>query len=264
MYKVMLLGLFFVCLLSCDQSLMVNEVIDLVVEEKNLNEEKSIQFKITVNRNIDFDQLELFLNTLVEDGIVPNELSRSISAGTHLIHIPLKVTAVDGVVKTIKSIADLYDALGGASTVNFLITYDPKTQEFLGYFGDADAGTSVDKTLTDDTGIIVGMRAPVSVRLTGAPLGTNGNSTITLNPGVNLVGLPLNDSRITRVSDLFALNGIGGNVSVIIITDRGEFKAVGRAGDPGDIKITGGQAFIMTAQRAATVTISGESWVRVD
>ncbi|MYE90878.1 T9SS type A sorting domain-containing protein [Candidatus Poribacteria bacterium] len=35
---------------------------------------------------------------------------------------------------------------------------------------------------------------------------------------------------------------------------------VGRAGDPGDIEITGGQAFIVTAQRAATVTISGNAW----
>ena len=56
------------------------------------------------------------------------------------------------------------------------------------------------------------------------------------------------------------LDGIGGNVPVIILTDGGEFKLVGRAGDPGDIEITGGQAFIMTASRDATVTISGDAW----
>ena len=74
------------------------------------------------------------------------------------------------------------------------------------------------------------------------------------------MGLPLRDSRIRRVSDLFALDGIGGNVSVIILTDNGEFKAVGQADDPGDIAITGGQAFIMTAQRETTVAISGDGW----
>ena len=74
------------------------------------------------------------------------------------------------------------------------------------------------------------------------------------------MGLPLRDSRVTRVSHLFALDGIGGNASVIILTDGGEFKAVGREGDPGDIAITGGQAFIMTASRAATVDISGDAW----
>ena len=184
----------------------------------------------------------------------------SIPAGINLIHVPLKVTAVDRVAKTIVSIADLYNALGGASTVNFLITYDPQTQEWRSYFGASDTGTPADKILTDDTGIIAGLITPVSVHLGGSALGINGNGIITLNPGLNVVGLPLRDSRVMRVSDLFALNGIGGNVPVIILTDNGEFKAVGRAGDPGDIQITGGQSFILTAQRAATVIIFGDGW----
>ena len=187
----------------------------------------------------------------------------SIPAGISLIHVPLKVTAVDGVPKTITSIGDLYDVLGSADTVNFLITYDSKTQGWLSYFGATDKGTSADVVLTDDKGVIVGLRTPVSIQLRGAPLGTDGSSAITLNQGLNLVGLPLRDSRIMRVSDLFALEGIGGNVPVIILTDDGAFKSVGRARDPGDIPIIGGQSFIMTAQRAATVAISGEGWYNV-
>ena len=184
----------------------------------------------------------------------------SIPAGISLIHVPLKVTTVDGVPKTIESISNLYDALGGASKVNFLITYDSQAQEWRSYFGASDTGTPADRVLTDDMGITAGMIAPASISLSGSPLGTNGSGTITINPGLNLVGLPLNDSGIKRVSALFALEGIGGNVPVIILTDGGEFKVVGRAGDPGDIPIVGGQAFIMTAQRAATVTISGDGW----
>ena len=184
----------------------------------------------------------------------------SIPSGISLIHIPLKVRTVDGVVRSIQLIADLYDALGGASTVNFLITYDSRTQEWRSYFGPSDANTYADKILTDDTGIIAGMKAPVSLRLSGNPLGTEGRSTLTLRQGINLVGLPLRDSRIMRVSDLFALNGIGGNVPVIILTDGGEFKTVGRAGDPGDIEITGGQSFILNAQQATRVIISGDGW----
>ena len=188
------------------------------------------------------------------------EFDLSIPSGISLIHVPLKVTAVDGVAKTIESIADLYNTLGGADTVNFLITYDSQAQEWHSYFGDSDTGTSADKGLADDTGVIAGMIAPVSVRLSGTPLGTNGTSTITLNPGLNLVGLPLRDSRVARVSDLFALDGIGGNVPVIILTDNGEFKLVGRTRDPGNIEITGGQSFILIAQRAARVGISGDGW----
>ena len=165
--------------------------------------------------------------------------------------------------RAIESIGDLYDALGGASTVNFLITYDSSIQEWLSYFVPSDKDTPADRALTDDMGIIAGMRAPTSIRLSGDALGTDGSSTITLNHGLNLVGLPLRDSRVMRVSDLFALDGIGDNVPVIILTDGGEFKLVGRASDPGDIEITGGQSFIMNAPRAAMVPISGDGWTNV-
>ena len=187
----------------------------------------------------------------------------SVPTGTNLIHVPLRVTTVDGMAKPLTSIADLYDALGGANTVNFLVTYDSQAQEWRSYFGVSDTDTPADRTLTDDMGIVAGMLTPVSVRLSGHPLGTNGSSSITLTPGLNFVGLPLRDSSINRVSDLFALGGIGGNVPVIILIDNKEFKAVGQRGDDGDIEITGGQSFILTAQQAATVAISGEAWTRI-
>ena len=76
----------------------------------------------------------------------------------------------------------------------------------------------------------------------------------------NLLGLPLRDPRINRVSDLLTLDGFWGNTLAIVLTDGGEFKLVGRAGDPGDIPITGGQGFLLTVQRAARVTLSGEGW----
>ena len=155
---------------------------------------------------------------------LPTEYRLSIPTGISLIHVPLKVTAVDGAEQTIESIAELYDALGGASTVNFLITYDSSIQEWLSYFVPSDKGTLADVALTDDTGIIAGLKSPTSVRLKGDALGIDGSSSITLSQGLNLVGLPLRDPRIARVSDLFALEGIGGNVPVIILTDRGEFQ----------------------------------------
>ena len=184
----------------------------------------------------------------------------SIPAGISLIHVPLRVTAVGKMEKIIESVGDLYDALGGASVVNFLITYDSQAQEWRSFFVSSDKGTLADVALTDDTGIIASLKARVSVQLSGTPLGIDGSSSITLSQGFNLVGLPLRDPRISRVSDLFAFDGIGGNVPVIILTDRGEFKAVGRADDPGDVPIRGGQAFILTAQQPATVAISGEEW----
>ena len=188
------------------------------------------------------------------------EFDFSLPSGISLIHVPLRVRTVDGMAGAIESVADLYNALGGVDTVNWLITYNSESQDWDSYFGDADRGMIADRILTDHTGILASIKTSVSVRLGGDALGVDGSSTITLNPGLNLVGLPLKDSRVMRVSDLFALAGIADNVPVIIVSDNGEFKAVGRADDPSDIEITGGQSFILTAQQAATATISGEGW----
>ena len=100
------------------------------------------------------------------------------------------------------------------------------------------------------------------MRLSGDALGMDGMAAITLNQGINLVGLPLRDPRITRVSHLFALDGADGNVAAIVVTDNGEFKLVGRAGDPGDSPITGGQAFLLFTQHPATIPITGTGWQR--
>ena len=67
------------------------------------------------------------------------EYSLSIPAGISLIHVPLEVTAVGSVAKTIESVSDLHDALGGTSAVNFLITYDSQ-QGWLSYFVPSDKG----------------------------------------------------------------------------------------------------------------------------
>ena len=192
--------------------------------------------------------------------VVPFEFDLSLPAGLSLIHIPLRVRTVDGMPGAIGSVADLYDALGGTDTLDWLITHDPTMQAWRGYFGDADRGGITDTALTEGAGVLVSTKAPVSVRLGGDALGVDGTSALTLNPGLNLVGLPLDDPRITRVSDLFALEGIGGNVTAIVVTDNGEFKLVGRAGDEGDIPITGGQAFLLFAAEAATVRIVGNAW----
>ena len=54
------------------------------------------------------------------------EFDLSLPVGLNLIHIPLKVRAIDGMAGRIESVADLYGALGGAETVNYLITYDSR------------------------------------------------------------------------------------------------------------------------------------------
>ena len=192
-------------------------------------------------------------------GIRP-QFDLSLLAGISLIHIPIRATAVDEVPLTIESMSDLYDALGGAEKVNFLVTRDAALQRWRIYFGSQNRGMSGDQALTDDLGIIAAMKDAVTIRLGGDALGRDGNSAIRLPPGTNLVGVPLRDSRIMRVSDLLSLEGIRGNVPSIFVSAQGKFVEVRRAADDGNISITGGQSFVLTAQRAARVAISGNGW----
>ena len=188
------------------------------------------------------------------------EFELSLPIGINLIHIPLKVRAIDGIPGAIESVSDLYDVLGGVAAVNFLITHDPESQEWRAYFGEADRGGIGDAVLTDHTGIIVSAVTPISVRLGGDALGMDGTATVTLHQGLNFVGLPLRDPRLVRVSDLFAVEGVADNVDIIVVTADGTFRSVSRAGDVGDIEITGGQSFILIAQQSATIPISGNGW----
>ena len=225
----------------------------IVVSENPLNE-ASINVHIPALQSRRVEVHFSNLKPLLEEHLLV------IPVGLSLIHIPLKVATVDGVAKSIASLGDLYDALGGASTVNFLVSFDPLAQEWFAYFGDQDRVGPGDRTLTADMGVIAGMLVSVSIRLHGSPVVTTPDTTIRFYPGLNLVGLPLNNERIIRVSDLYTVDGLEQNAVAIILTEGGEFKLVGRAGDPGDIPVVGGQGFIIIVQQAAKVQISGNSW----
>ena len=184
----------------------------------------------------------------------------AIPQGTSLIHLPLAVTSVNDVATTVTTVGQLYDAIG-ADNVNFLITYDNQAKAFRSYLGDRSKGQTADREITADLGIIALMKKATTLQLKGDALGTDGKSQISLGVGLNLVGVPLKDSRISKVSDLLALEGL--SALNAIVSDNGVFKVVSQADDDGDIDITGGQSFVMTSTAAATAEVSGEAWDNV-
>ena len=192
----------------------------------------------------------------------------TVKEGRSYIHVPLKVTSVNGIAKTIESIGDLYDALGGNSYVNSLSTWDRNTSNWIYYSNASDRGTSADKKLTDETGIYAHMEHTATIALRGDALGTNGRNTITLHYGANYIGIPLKDPRIKEVSDLLSLDGIRDNVWIIGLDDNIHLRVRdGKLFNLSDnklnntsYKIVGGQAFRLSCQREAVVTISGEKW----
>ena len=193
---------------------------------------------------------------------VVNELGFNLALplGVSFIHVPLAITEVDEAADTIETVGDLYDVLGGEGVVNLLITYNATTQRWSSYSGARDRNKPSDRVLTDELGIVASVNNPVSLRLRGVPLAVNGRSTIMLCPGLNLVGIPLNDSRITRVSDILQLEGIVGNGSTVIVYADGGIKVVARANDDGDIDIKGGQSFIVIVQESAQIDFEGGGW----
>ena len=164
---------------------------------------------------------------------------------------------------SVESVADLYVALGGADRVIYLYTRDAVTQEWLGYFGDSDAGTRADRELTDDMGIVVFLISPITVRFGGDALGGDGMSAITLSPGLNLVGLPLRDPNITHVSDLFALEALVDSIAAIFVTDNGTVKLINRPDDAEAIPVNGGGGFILIVQHESTFPTTGTGWDNV-
>ena len=181
--------------------------------------------------------------------------SLSIPAGTHLIHVPLDVTQIDGMDATIDTVGDLYDALGDAA--NFIISLGADGN-WNSYLGDASAGTVADAAIGDDTGLIAVMSSAATLNLTGNALGTGGVSTITLGAGSNLVGLPLDSAQISMISDVVASPLVS---AVVVSNAAGDgFNTIAQPGDPGDGAPMGGDGYIVVAAAAASIPIIGMAW----
>ena len=187
-----------------------------------------------------------------------------IPKGVSLVHIPLDVKAVNDVAMSIDTVGAFFDTLGDA--VNFILTYDTAAGQWRSYLGDNSRGSGADVAITDGLGLITVMQAATTLTLIGDALGMDGISRIRLSTGLNLVGLPLNDERLSVVSDLMRLPAFADVVTSITVYvvdavgGEGKFRTVARAGDDGDIALTGDIAMLVTATADATVALSGSIW----
>ena len=87
-----------------------------------------------------------------------------------------------------------------------------------------------------------------------------GASMISLQVGPNLIGLPVNDPRVTNVSDIAGLFTEGVVSNIVISTDDG-FKLVS---DTNDAAVMGDAAYLVTASEAGTATLLGDGWTYSD
>ena len=170
------------------------------------------------------------------------EYTSIIPAGTSLFHVPLDVENLD-------TVGDLKTMLGAAASL--LIVYDYATRSWN--------SRSDSVPITADLGIVLSMSAKKTVVFRGDAWG-DGTSEIRLQAGSNLIGLPVNDSRVTNVSDIIGLFDRGVVSNIIVSTGVGQFGTVGRPGDPADGPVMGDAAYLVIASANATATVTGAGW----
>ena len=87
------------------------------------------------------------------------DFTLSIGAGTHLIHVPLDVTQVNGADMEINTVRDLYNALGDA--VSIIIALGADGISWNSYLGDDAPGMAYgDMMLGESTGLVAVMNSP--------------------------------------------------------------------------------------------------------
>ena len=165
-------------------------------------------------------------------------------AGWNFVHIPLEVTQVEGESMSIETLGNLFQVLMPTN----MYVYDGTC--WMEVFGDSTQG------LGTTQGVAVYMDAPKTVNLVGTPLPT----TFTLERGMNFVGLPRQSANLRKVSDFLAFYP---KVCAVLVAVDGELYLVGRAGDSGDVEITGGQAFGIISVEQYMTSFGGAAWGKV-
>ena len=171
------------------------------------------------------------------------EFDLELNAGWNLVHIPLELLSIDNEVVANETIGELFQALG----VDTMFYHD------AGSWLLADENTAVSRNIYQ--GFTIYAEAPVTKILLGLPLSGN----LVLQEGMNFVGLPSQFAQLQRVSDLLSFYP---GVIAILVEDEGTLNLVVQAGDPGDIPITGGQAFGIISNQNYFTGFHGEPWGR--
>ena len=169
------------------------------------------------------------------------EFELDLYAGWNFVHIPLEVTQVNGESMSIETVGNLFQVLMPAH----MYIYDG--DRWIEVFSDSE------QVLSTNQGVAVYMNAPLTVSLVGLPLST----TFSLQRGLTFVGIPRQSSDLPKVSDFLTFYP---KICVVFLASKGELYLVGRAGDSGDTKITGGQAFGIISLNQYLTGFYGKSW----
>ena len=149
----------------------------------------------------------------------------------------------------VETVSDLYHhwAFFTAHNGHIVVNLDGEWTLYSG----ADGEVTGDIPLSAHLGLAVRLDWATYLGVRGVPLPSA--ETIDLHAGANLVGFPTFPAHIKRPSDF-----LSDKICAVIVTRRGEFYLVGRAGDDGDEKLYAGQALILISTTETTLRLAEE------
>ena len=155
----------------------------------------------------------------------------------------------------VETLADLYHhwAFFAAHKAHIVVNIDG---EWLLYSGE-DSHPVGEIPLSAHLGLAVRLDGAAYLGVRGVPLPIA--ETIDLHAGANLVGFPVLPADVRVASDL-----LSDTICAVIVTWRGEFYLVGRAGDSGDEALENGQAVILIVTAPTVLRLSDKSRPGVD
>lgn len=169
------------------------------------------------------------------------EFELSLYAGWNFVHVPLEVTKVNGESMSIETVGNLFQTL----TPAHMYIYDGDC--WIEVFSDSE------QALGTNQGVAVYMNAPLTVSLVGLPLPTS----FSLQRGLTFVGIPRQSSDLPKTGDFLTFYP---KLCMVLLASEGKLYLVGRTEDPGDIRITGGQAFGIISLSQYLTGFYGKSW----
>jgi hypothetical protein len=179
------------------------------------------------------------------------EFDLMLNAGFNLIAIPVAT-------ESIQNVKELGDALG--DTWSLIISLDTSTGNFQSFTPTTPETAKSNIDITGSTGLIVSMRQANTLKLVGDPW-LEGD--INLNPGFNLIGIPLKNENLERVINLSNLLGDSVNLIISLDTETGNFQSFTPTTPEtakSNIIINGGVGLILSMKSADQISVTGEPW----
>ena len=145
----------------------------------------------------------------------------------------------------VETLADLYHhwAFFAAHNGHIVVNIDG---EWLLYSGEGEPTGEI--PLSAHLGLAVRLDWAAYLGVRGVPLPSA--ATIDLHAGTNLVGFPVLPADVRVPSDL-----LSDTICAVIVTRRGQFYLVGRAGDSGDEALDSGDAVILIVTEPTTLRL---------